>query len=120
MAGKGAQVVGISTDDRATQKRFKEENQLPYPLLSDAGGKVADQYGGTMPVFGVANRATLPPPARLILGGGVLLGAANLSALVRRHLDEKVSRTAARGLTVEQAWLGDDAGVIGAALLERR
>jgi glucokinase len=67
----------------------------------------------------IANLATLLNPARVILGGGVLLGAANLSALVRRHLDEKVSRTAGRGLTVEQAWLGDDAGVIGAAVLER-
>lgn len=50
--------MGISVDDRETQRRFKEENHLPYPLLSDAGGKVARQYGGTMPVIGVANRAT--------------------------------------------------------------
>ncbi len=58
MTEKGAQVVGISTDDVATLKRFKDENQLPYPLLSDAGGKVARQYGGTMPVVGWANRTT--------------------------------------------------------------
>jgi glucokinase len=74
---------------------------------------------GEMLGTAIANLATLLNPARVILGGGVLLGAANLSALVRRHLDEKVSRTAGRGLTVEQAWLGDDAGVIGAAVLER-
>ena len=48
--------MGVSTDDAATQKRFKEENQLPFPLLSDAGGKVAKQYGGTL--LGFANRAT--------------------------------------------------------------
>ncbi|HSN93160.1 MAG TPA: ROK family protein [Anaeromyxobacteraceae bacterium] len=74
---------------------------------------------GEMLGTSIANLATLLNPARVILGGGVLLGAVNLSALVRRHLDEKVSRTAARALTVEQAWLGDDAGVIGAALLEQ-
>jgi glucokinase len=67
----------------------------------------------------VANLVTVLNPARLILGGGVLLGARNLAALVRRHLDERVSRTAARALTVEKAWLGDDAGVVGAAVLER-
>ncbi len=50
--------MAISVDDRETQKRFKEENQLPYVVLSDAGGKVAGQYGGTMPVVGVAKRAT--------------------------------------------------------------
>jgi peroxiredoxin Q/BCP len=55
---KGAQVVAISTDDVATLKRFKDENKLPYPLLSDAGGAVAKQYGGTVPVVGVASRAT--------------------------------------------------------------
>ncbi len=58
MTEKGAQVVGISTDDVATLKRFKDENQLPYPLLSDGGGKVAKQYGGTVPLVGMANRAT--------------------------------------------------------------
>ena len=53
---RGAQVVGVTTDDVATQKRFKAENQLPFPLLSDAGGKVAKKYGGTL--LGFANRAT--------------------------------------------------------------
>jgi peroxiredoxin Q/BCP len=56
--GKGAQVIGVSVDDVATQKRFKEQYQLPYPLLSDEGGKVAKQYGGTVFVLGMANRAT--------------------------------------------------------------
>lgn len=50
--------MGISTDSVATQKKFKDEYKLPYPLLSDAGGKVAKQYGGTIPVLGLAHRAT--------------------------------------------------------------
>lgn len=57
VTAKGAQVIGISTDDVETQRRFKTEMKLPYPLLSDAGGKVAKQYSGTMAVVGVANRA---------------------------------------------------------------
>ena len=56
--GKGAQLVGISTDSVKTQKKFRDEYKLPYPLLSDEGGKVAKQYGGTIPVVGLANRAT--------------------------------------------------------------
>jgi len=55
---KGAQVVGISTDSVESQRKFKAEYALPYPLLSDEGGKVAKQYGGTIPVLGLANRAT--------------------------------------------------------------
>ena len=58
IVGKGAQVVGISTDDVATQKKFRDENQLPYPLLSDEGGKIAKRYGGTVMLLGVANRTT--------------------------------------------------------------
>jgi len=56
---KGAQVVGISTDDVATQKKFKAEYKLPYPLLADEGGKVASQYTGTMPVVGYASRSNV-------------------------------------------------------------
>ncbi len=57
VAGKGAQVFGVSTDSAETQRKFKAEYKLPYALLSDEGGKVAKQYSGTMPVVGVANRA---------------------------------------------------------------
>jgi peroxiredoxin Q/BCP len=51
-------VVGISTDDVETQKRFKAEMKLPFPLLSDKDGKTASKYGGTVAVLGFANRTT--------------------------------------------------------------
>ena len=59
MTKKGAQVIGISTDDVATLKSFKEKLGAPFPLLSDPGGKVAKQYAGLMPVVGLANRANI-------------------------------------------------------------
>ena len=37
-------MVGVSTDDVKTQKRFKEENQLPFPLLSDADEKACKLF----------------------------------------------------------------------------
>jgi peroxiredoxin Q/BCP len=54
---KGAQVLGISTDTVEKQREFKEKLGLPYPLLSDEGGKVAEKYAGKMPVVGLASRA---------------------------------------------------------------
>lgn len=66
----------------------------------------------------IANLVTILNPARVILGGGVLLGCPALDAVVRRRFDAAVSRSATRELTIERAWLGDDAGVIGAAVLE--
>lgn len=59
MTKKGAQVIGISTDDVDTLKRFKEKLGAPFPLLSDPGGKVAKQYAGLMPVVGLASRANV-------------------------------------------------------------
>ena len=59
MTKKGAQVIGISTDDAATLKRFKEKLGAPFPLLSDPGGKVAKQFAGVIPVVGLANRANI-------------------------------------------------------------
>jgi thioredoxin-dependent peroxiredoxin len=40
------------------QRKFKEEQQLQFPLLSDEGGTISKQYGGTIPALGYANRAT--------------------------------------------------------------
>jgi peroxiredoxin Q/BCP len=58
---KGAQVVGISTDDGETLRRFKQETQAPFILLSDPGGKVSRQYSGLMPLPGIdlAKRANI-------------------------------------------------------------
>lgn len=67
----------------------------------------------------IANAVTLLNPARLILGGGVLMACPGLAASARRHLDAAVSPSAAVGLSVAEAALGDDAGLVGAALLER-
>ncbi len=74
--------------------------------------EVGDLLGTT-----IANAVTLLNPTRVILGGGMLLGAPNLEPIVRRVLRERVSASAAKQLSVARAHLGDDAGVIGAALL---
>ncbi|WP_113717890.1 peroxiredoxin [Arthrobacter dokdonensis] len=41
----GASVVGISTDSVERQLAFATENHFGYPLLSDAGGQVTEQFG---------------------------------------------------------------------------
>ena len=58
MEKRGGQVIGISTDGVETQRKWKEALAVPYTLLSDQGGKVASLYGGTIPIVGLANRAT--------------------------------------------------------------
>lgn len=41
----GASRVGISTDAVAKQAQFAEQQKFDYPLLSDAGGVIAAQFG---------------------------------------------------------------------------
>jgi peroxiredoxin Q/BCP len=43
--GLGVEVVGISADDAESHRRFREKQDLPFTLLTDAGLKVADRYG---------------------------------------------------------------------------
>ena len=45
IAAKGAAVLGVSVDDAASHQRFREEHHLRFPLLVDAGAKVATRYG---------------------------------------------------------------------------
>ncbi|HUZ20223.1 MAG TPA: peroxiredoxin [Acidimicrobiales bacterium] len=54
-AALGAQRVGISADTVDKQRRFSEMHGFDYPLLSDADGRVARQFGvrrsfGPLPV----------------------------------------------------------------------
>ncbi|MGI9130561.1 MAG: peroxiredoxin [Candidatus Methylopumilus sp.] len=41
----GGKVIGVSVDDSFSHKKFAEKYNLPFPLLSDASGEVADRYG---------------------------------------------------------------------------
>ncbi len=41
----GAEVVGISVDDSASHAAFAQKYKLPFPLLADTQGEVAQRYG---------------------------------------------------------------------------
>jgi peroxiredoxin Q/BCP len=41
----GAQVLGISMDDLEAEKKFANDLQATFPLLSDTDGRVAEAYG---------------------------------------------------------------------------
>lgn len=65
----------------------------------------------------VANYVTVLNPARLILGGGVLSHCPGLRRRVEEGVREWSSRTSREGLLIADAELGDNSGIIGAALL---
>lgn len=45
LTGLGAEVVGISVDDSASHAAFTQKYKLPFPLLADTQGEVAQRYG---------------------------------------------------------------------------
>ena len=100
---------------RVTASLVDDAYRAGDPYARALWDEVAELLG-----MAVANLVTLLNPTRLILGGGVLLGCPSLAGLVRERFDAFVSRSATKGLTIERAWLGDDAGVIGAAVLEHQ
>jgi glucokinase len=115
-AGASSRVRDLAGGDlaRVSASLVDEAARAGDPYARELWEEVGELLGTS-----IANLVTLLNPARLILGGGVLLGATALAGIVRGHLDAAVSRSAAHALTVEHAWLGDDAGVVGAALLDR-
>jgi peroxiredoxin len=60
-----AQVIGISVDPIASQKAWSDQNHLQFPILSDFGRQVVNQYGvafqnlGGVEGYVAANRAVL-------------------------------------------------------------
>jgi peroxiredoxin Q/BCP len=52
---QGLQILGVSEDTGESQKKFKEEHKLPFTLIADSDGKVAEAFG--VPItMGLAKR----------------------------------------------------------------
>jgi thioredoxin-dependent peroxiredoxin len=43
----GATVLGVSSQSPESHRKFKEKNNLPFPLISDEGGEIRKLYGAT-------------------------------------------------------------------------
>ena len=66
LAQRGVQVIGVSMDKVEAQKKFRENNKLPFTLLADPDGKVVKAFGvGSL--LGFASRQ-----AYLIKDGNVI------------------------------------------------
>jgi thioredoxin-dependent peroxiredoxin len=77
------QILGVSRDSTAAQKKFQQEQRLPFPLIADEDGKVAEAFGvpGMLGVLPVTKRQSF-----LIQGGKVVWKAE--SAQTAQHAAE--------------------------------
>ncbi|HYO51784.1 ROK family protein [Archangium sp.] len=83
----------------------------------DAEAREIYERASLMLALAVANQVTVLNPARLILGGGVLLHCPGIRRRVVEGVQAFASTTSREGLIISDAELGDDSGLIGAALL---
>jgi len=59
LQAQGLQIIGVSRDGADAQKHFQEQNKLPFTLVADTDGKVAEAFGVPMMMHGI-----LPVAAR--------------------------------------------------------
>lgn len=85
-----------------------------------AGDELAKQiYDRALGFLGIAiaNQVTVLNPAALIIGGGVLSRCPNMRREIARAVQQYGAVVARRDVHIVDAALGDDSGIIGAALM---
>lgn len=82
---RSAVVVGVSTDGVESHERFAANNELPFALLADPDGKIAQAYG-VLRDSGKASRATF-----LIGKDGTVLHAWS-KVSITGHADEIIAK----------------------------
>jgi peroxiredoxin Q/BCP len=49
----GLQIIGVSRDNAGAQKHFQDQYKLPFTLVADTDGKVAEAFGVPMMLGGI-------------------------------------------------------------------
>lgn len=78
-------VYGISRDSIATHQEFKKAHDLPFELLADEDGKVADLYDASMPIIRFTKRITY-----LLNRNHQIVGVYQNLFGARKHIQEMV------------------------------
>jgi len=94
----------------AMERAAHEGDELSQRLLSEAGRLLG---------VALANLVTILNPSRLLLGGGVLTGSPRMMKAAVEGIDAHTARPARAALSIAAPELGEQAGVVGAALLAR-
>lgn len=56
-AGQRIQILGVSKDKPAAQKKFQQKYQLPFDLIADVDGKIAEAFHvPVIPIAGISKR----------------------------------------------------------------
>lgn len=87
----GAEVIGISSDDVVSHKKFALKHRLTFPLLSDEGGKIRKQFGVPANLFGLlAGRVTY-----VVNKQGIVIHVFNSQNQSEKHITQALKALAA-------------------------
>lgn len=80
----GAEVIGISSDDEGSHKKFAEKHNLPFTLLADSNKKVRKMFGVPTNLLGlIPGRVTY-----IIDKKGIVQGVFNSQMNFDKHVSE--------------------------------
>jgi peroxiredoxin Q/BCP len=73
LVGKGFEVIGVSTDDEKSHKKFETKYNLPFPLIADTDHSIVDAYNvwGEKSMYGKKFMGTIRTTF-IIDGNGVI------------------------------------------------
>ena len=83
LAEAGATVVGVSSDDVESHRRFADKHRLPFRLLSDHGGELRRSFGVPKTLGLIDGRVTYVIDAQ-----GVIRHVFNSQLRARHHVEE--------------------------------
>ena len=70
LTAMGAEVVGVSVDNTASHAEFARKYHLPFPLLADQNGEIAERYGSILNLgvikFAKRNTFLINPQGKIV------------------------------------------------------
>jgi peroxiredoxin Q/BCP len=79
----GARVVGVSSDDVDSHRRFADKCRIPFTLLSDRGGELRARFGVPKTLGLIDGRVTY-----VIDAGGIIRHTFSSQLRARKHVEE--------------------------------
>ena len=73
LVGKGFEVIGVSTDDEKSHKKFETKYNLPFPLIADESKEIVEAYGvwGEKNMYGKVYMGTMRTTFIIDTNGGI-------------------------------------------------
>ena len=89
--GNAIQILGVSKDTPAAQKKFQQKYQLPFSLIADRDGVVAKAFAvATIPLMGITKRQSFLVKNGIVVWSSLAAKTSGAAEEVQNALDNLV------------------------------